>query len=456
MNTPHIDILKKLVAQEMCTGCGACAAQCPKGTIPMNWNDKGFLVPSFDQAARIPKTSLQVCPFNPIPEPQVRTENELAALFLKEAPHAHPQTGRYFATYAGYAVNYRKTSSSGGIASYLMTTLLESKTVDAVLAVRSSEDATKHYEYAILRSTEEVLSSSKTKYYPVTLADVLRMLPEIEGKVAIVGIACFLKAVRLHQYYHPELRDKIAFLIGIICGGMKSSFFAEYLAGKAGADIHHFRHPQFRIKNTESFALDYSYGCMDADGKEHTIKMRSVGDMWGTGLFKNNACDFCDDVTTELADISLGDAWLEPYSKDGHGTNVLVTRSQLAESLITKGIKSGALVIDNLSFNAFLSSQQGSFNHRHTALGYRVKLARKRKKLVPPKRHEQISIPIEVKWVQKQRMKTRSESLRIWKQKQDSVLFDKEINKRLYWLGKFTALYHYARRFRNLINRNKK
>lgn len=63
---------------------------------------------------------------------------------------------------------------------------------------------------------------------------------------------------------------------------------------------------------------------------------------------------------------------------------------------------------------------------------------------------------IEVKWVQKQRMKTRSESLRIWKQKQDSVLFDKEINKRLYWLGKFTALYHYARRFRNLINRNKK
>jgi coenzyme F420-reducing hydrogenase beta subunit len=42
--------------------------------------------------------------------------------------------------------------------------------------------------------------------------------------------------------------------------------------------------------------------------------------MWGTGLFKSNACDFCDDVTTELADVSL-DAWI-PYNKDGLGNSV--------------------------------------------------------------------------------------------------------------------------------------
>ena len=37
------------------------------------------------------------------------------------------------------------------------------------------------------------------------------------------------------------------------------------------------------------------------------IKMSLLGDMWGTGLFKANACDFCDDVTA-VKDISLGDA----------------------------------------------------------------------------------------------------------------------------------------------------
>lgn len=51
--------------------------------------------------------------------------------------------------------------------------------------------------------------------------------------------------------------------------------------------------------------------------------MRNLGDMWGTGLFKLNACDFYDDVTTELADISLGDAWLKPYDSDGAGNNII-------------------------------------------------------------------------------------------------------------------------------------
>lgn len=81
--------------------------------------------------------------------------------------------------------------------------------------------------------------------------------------------------------------------------------------------------------------------------------MRKVGAMWGTGMFKNNACDFCDDVTTEFAVISLGDAWLNPYNQDGKGTNVMITRSQVAESFIEKGIESKNLRADLLDFNLF-------------------------------------------------------------------------------------------------------
>lgn len=39
------------------------------------------------------------------------------------------------------------------------------------------------------------------------------------------------------------------------------------------------------------------------------------------------ACDFCDDVFAETADIALGDAWLPEYVQDGNGTNVVVTRN---------------------------------------------------------------------------------------------------------------------------------
>lgn len=171
--------------------------------------------------------------------------------------------------------------------------------------------------------------------------------------------------------------------------------------------------------------------------------MRKVGDMWGSGMFKNNACDFCDDVTTELADISLGDAWLNPYNQDGKGTNVMVTRSQLAEELINEGITRKELSIEPLDFSKFLSSQQGSFNHRQKALGYRVKRARKKGLTIPPKRHDNENISLDFKLVQKQRMRVRKQSLVEWPIVKDSIMFDEVMGPSLEKLQRITKINHY-------------
>jgi coenzyme F420-reducing hydrogenase beta subunit len=120
----------------------------------------------------------------------------------------------------------------------------------------------------------------------------------LEGTVAVVGVGCFIKAIRLAQHSEPKLKEKIAFLIGIICGGVKSRFFTEYLASRMDIEAANIKKPQFRKKDINSTANDYSFACHDNDSEEKSIKMRVVGDMWGTGLFKANACDFCDDVTT--------------------------------------------------------------------------------------------------------------------------------------------------------------
>ena len=88
------------------------------------------------------------------------------------------------------------------------------------------------------------------------------------------------------------------------------------------------------------------------------------------------ACDFCDDVVTELADISLGDAWLEPYNLDGRGTSLIITRSPLAESIIKEGISNSRLTVNSLTSETMKASQQGSYNHRHEGLYVRIKEAR--------------------------------------------------------------------------------
>lgn len=444
------NIFENVVNQDLCIGCGACLYNTNQQDYKMDWNNEGFLIPvKQSKNAIYLDADIRVCPFNPYPENEVRTEDELADLFLKDAPNWHSKVGKYFNTYVGYSEQYRLSSSSGGMATYILNELFEQKMIDAVITV--SEGKSNHYEYKLVKSKEELLSTSKTRYYPVTMAEALNALKTFEGKVAVVSIGCFIKSVRLLQQYHPELKEKIVFTVGIICGGLKSKFFAEYLAAKAGADNREFSKPEFRIKDYKSTAGDYSFGCVDKNGSEKHIKMQTVGDMWGTGMFKCNACDFCDDVTTELADISLGDAWIPPYVQDGKGTNVIVSRTALAEMLINNGIRSAKLAVQPLLFETFLSSQQGSYNHRHIALKYRIKKVEKQAVVIPPKRHNKENISLDFKWVQHQRGKVRKNSLLFWSDVSNVILFEKRMRQSLGKLKTITLIYHYIRALKRKV-----
>lgn len=446
-------VIDLVVKNDLCIGCGLCTYKCPSKALEMKWNEYGFLTPVLSGSCDNDGNCLSVCPFNPTPAEEVKTEDELANIFLNEAPNQHPKIGKYYGLYAGYSNEFRMTSSSGGIATYILTELLEQNIVDYVFSVKESSNPESHYEYAISKTKGELIAGSKTRYYPVTLATVFSEIDKIDGNIAIVGVGCFIKAIRLAQHSNPELKRKIKFLVGIICGGVKSRFFTEYLASKTGVPTELYYKPEFRIKDVNSTASDYSFGCYNKRTNEFkSIKMRTVGDMWGTGLFKNNACDFCDDVTTELADISLGDAWLEPYVEDGVGTNVIVTRSTLSENLLSKGEKKKIINITKLCLDEFLNSQRGSFNHRHKGLKYRIKLKLPQYRLV--KRQYKDIIYIDFKLVQRQRMIIRGKSLNIWRNLSDKDRFDKEIKKHLFKLSILTKLYHIKNRLINRIKFN--
>ena len=437
-------VIDQVVSNDLCIGCGMCVYSCPNQALEMKWDNYGFWAPRLTGDCDSEGKCISVCPFNPYPEKEIKTENELSSLFLNNANKYHPKIGKYNGIYAGYANEFRLTSSSGGIATYIFIQLLEKGIVDHIVSVKESQLEGIHYEYAVSTTKEELLNASKTKYYPVTLGNVMPKINKLERKVAIVGVACFIKAIRLAQYNNPALKEKIPFLVGIICGGVKSRFFTEYLAGKTGVSVNDITKPQYRIKDLKSTAGDYSFGCQSQKhNEEKTIKMRTVGDMWGTGLFKNYACDFCDDVTTELADISLGDAWLPLYDNDGAGTNVIVTRSELADNLIKNGIKNRQINVGALTLQHFLISQQGSFNHRQTGLSVRIKQAKKKKQFVPPKRFDKQKVKIDFAVVQKIRMKVRQKSLEIWANNPNPQYFDTEIQKHLKKLRLATRIYHY-------------
>ena len=449
-------VISQVVDNDLCIGCGLCTYKCSSDALTMKWNDDGFLIPELTGTCDNDASCISVCPFNPEPVESVKDETAIANIFLSDGTETHHKLGRLIGIYAAYSKEFRQTSSSGGIATYIFDQLLERGIVNHVFSVRSSDEAGSHYQYKVSSSKSDLRDSSKTKYYPVTLATVLPELDRLEGKVAIVGVACFVKAIRLAQYHDPALKDKVPFIAGIICGGVKSKFFTEYLASEAGADYNNIKSPNYRIKDITSTASDYSFGCIDVVNKDYKkIKMREVGDMWGTGLFKANACDFCEDVVTELADISLGDAWLEPYSKDGHGTSVIITRSPIAESIMQEGMQKSVVVIEPISSDTMRASQQGSYNHRHEGLYIRLKEARKKGIPIAEKRYGKYPVLPDIYVVQKLRRVARKKSLEVWRQVESAAEFDKKMKRTLLYLKLSTRLTQYRRgairRFEGLL-----
>lgn len=452
MHKPRV--ISQVVNNDLCIGCGACTYACTSDSLTMTWNDEGFRVAELIGDCNDDGNCINVCPFNPMPFEAVKDETAIADVFLDFDTHQEYKLGRLINIYAGYSHKYRETSSSGGLATYVFESLLKQGIVDHIFAVSASDNSSEHYQYRVISNVDQIIQSSKTKYYPVTLSSVLDQIDHLEGKVAVVGVACFVKAIRLAQYHHPHLKEKIPFIIGIICGGIKSKFFTEYLASKAGAYPKTIIEPQYRVKDKESYALDYSFSCIDTSKNEYKrIKMREVGDMWGTGLFKANACDYCDDVVTELADISLGDAWLKPYDEDGRGTSLVITRSPIAQSIINKGIEYSELNLESINPDTMRKSQQGSFNHRHEGLYVRLKEAEKKNLPIANKRYGQEPVSRDVVAVQKLRRVTRKKSLTIWRKYKVASEFDKKMNTSLNLLKVATRFTRYRRAIIKRVNK---
>jgi len=408
----------------LCSGCGVCVSEA-EGTLAMGWTHDGFLVPHAT-ADKVPAQAIRVCPFNPDPDKAVKDEDVLAEQFLADASQYNPKAGRYFGSYIGYSKEFRPTSSSGGVATFVFSKLLQQKHVDHLFIVQNDDAG--RYKYRLFSDVDSISQISKTRYYPVTMDELFSIINDTPGKVAVSGVACFIKALRLKQHYHPELEARIPFLVGIICGGLKSRRYTDFLADSAGIDGEYVN-PEYRVKNPKSSAIDYSFAAHDHEQKRHQMRMGQVGDMWGTGLFKSKACDYCTDVLTELADISVGDAWLPEYRPDGMGNSIVVTRSQLADAIIREGIASGELAIDEAPIDKIIASQGGGYRHKQDTVRFRSFMGRRFYKIpVPAVRARMLrgnSPPAAL--VQILRERARARSIRVWDETGDSGAFMKRM-----------------------------
>jgi coenzyme F420 hydrogenase subunit beta len=388
--------LPLVVSSGVCVGCGACAVVAPEH-IAVELSETGSYLPVArdgrglsDLDERIALDASKVCPFSN----SARNEDSIGSeLFSGDDASHHVAIGYYRKIVAGHVAggDFRERGTSGGMTSWVLHRLLSSGEVDGVIHVASTLDALPGAlsRYTISRTVDELLSGRKSRYHVQTLADVMAEVQRHPGRYAIVGVPCFVKAVRLLADADAVLRDRIVFAASLVCGHYKSTLYSEYLAWSVGVQPTDVRDIDYRHKEPGRPPNRYCVRVSPSEGEDvvRGVEHIPMAD-WGMGIFKLGACDYCDDIVGETADVSLGDAWLPPFMSDWQGANVAITRSELATRIFSEGEASGELDVIPWTAEDVAASQAGAVRHRRPGLAVRLGNRARQGMWAPTKRVE--------------------------------------------------------------------
>jgi len=431
MSKPYRNVCEIIVPNDLCIGCGLCAGVCPANVLTMRFNEFGTYVPVEEKEGCLPKCDLclRACPFID----QEDNEDTLAQAAFGQTPGIQhtPEAGYYLDAYAGYSQvdGHRENGASGGLATWFLETLLTRGMVDKVICVTPNQgNPQKLFQFAVLDSVEAVRNASRSCYYPVEMSEVIREVLIQEGRYVITGLPCFLKGLRLAMRKDARLRRRIVALVGLVCGQTKSRSFAEYLCAACGGDLDNLLEVQFRLKDSARVANDFAFE-FTWKSKEQIVSRKmywteGIQGIWTHDYFKPNACNFCDDVFAETADVVFMDAWLPQYSQDYRGHSLVINRREAFKTLWDEGLASGEINLEPIAVASVIRSQAGQLHHKRELLAYRLCLAQSAGQSVPRKRvGPSVRLSIVDRRLVELKSDARSKSLTIWAQRQDLKAF---------------------------------
>lgn len=370
----NMEDISRVIQGGYCIGCGVCPFV--DSSLSISMTERGQYQAS-EHGVEPAKIASAVCPFA---ESRNNEDHLGEQLFASEDDIKHDECiGYYLNTYAGYVLTggYREEGGSGGILNWTAAKLLETGEVDAVIHVGSSSKSDVMYEYRVSHTVDELRKGAKSKYYPVELSQVLSYVKDHDEKFAVIGLPCFIKALRLLENKDSVIRDRLKYHLGLVCGHLKSTFFALAEGAECGIAPSRVEQVDFRYKIPGHQSNDYGIKVTGSDENGNKIvvikptKEMSVTN-WGLGYFKYNACEYCDDVLSETADVVCGDAWLPQYAHDGAGTNIVVVRDTRIGQLYAK--YADEIHLESVTPDVVKQSQASGLRHRREGLAYRLYL----------------------------------------------------------------------------------
>lgn len=326
-----------------CARCGLCLKVCPGYAVDFNMLNKEFL--------------------------------------RKELPRSQEEIllGNYLNCYTGFSLdsNVRFDSSSGGMVTQLLVFALEEGLIDGALVTRMKKDNPLEPEPFIATTKQEIFEASKSKYCPVPANVALREIMENDKRYAVVGLPCHLQGVRKAELVNRKLRERIILHFGLVCTHNDSFLQIDYLLRKYGLQNFDVAGVDFRGKGwpgTLTFRLK--------SGGEVNYRFSDWVGIHEQCFFTPSRCLLCCDQSSELADLSFGDAWLPKFSNDRFGTSIVISRTQIGEDLLLKAKSKDSVFLN--AINGFdVAKSQGMMRFKKNGLSVRAKMFKLSGKEIP-------------------------------------------------------------------------
>ena len=263
--------------------------------------------------------------------------------------------GNVLNCYLAYSSNsdIRLRGQSGGIVSSLLIFALEEELIDGAVVARMSRKNPLSPEIFIAKSREEVIDASKSKYCPIPMNIIVkRVLGEV-GRYAIVGIPCQIHGMRKAEKINRDLKKKVILHLGLLCDRTLNFLFQDYILSKINAERQEIQEFVYRSKEWRGWPGDLRI-------KLKNGKVENLSKEWRINLkpfFTPQRCYLCFDKLNQLADLSLGDAWLPKFKDDRKGVSILITRTETGEEIVNRAIDSGAIKAQNIPFEDVIKAQ---------------------------------------------------------------------------------------------------
>ena len=301
-----------------CSGCGACAALCPKAAIELSLDEAGFFK-AVVREDRCVSCGLcrSVCPrFSPVEGGKDLRESPLFALQSESDAVV-------------------RQCSSGGIAHELAADCLRQGWSVCGVVYNTETDRAEH---RLISTLEELPALDGSKYLQSDAAALRQALAMAKGgeHVAVFGIPCQIAGLA-RAAQKLGVRDRLL-LAEIFCHGVPSYFLWERQCERMKQKLHaeRFDRVQFRYKKN-----DWHSYCLRADAGDRSFFGARETELFWQVFFENvllgDACMDCEMRKTEsLADLRLGDYWGRRYQQNSDGVSAVFALTERGEEALRR------------------------------------------------------------------------------------------------------------------------